>query len=45
VEQMMKILMVATAMVMIKCSAWKRRMRKTKLAQDKGEFDRAILFW
>ena len=25
--------------------AWKRRKRKIKWVQGKGEFDRAILFW
>jgi hypothetical protein len=31
--------------MMIKLWIWKRRKRKTKWAQGKGIFDRAILFW
>ena len=31
-------------MMMIKLQTWKRRKRKTKWAQDKGVFDRDILF-
>jgi hypothetical protein len=40
----MKIMVVMIAMVN-KCSGLEKRKRKTKWAQGKGEFDRAILFW
>ena len=44
-EQMEKVTVMVESMEMIKCSGWKRRKRKAKWAQGKGEFDRAILFW
>ena len=40
----MKIIIMVEAMEMIKLRTWKRRKRKTKWAQGKGIFDRAILF-
>jgi hypothetical protein len=33
------------AMVMIKCSSLEKKKEKNKKAQDKGIFDRSILFW
>jgi hypothetical protein len=45
-EQMDEDHVVVMAMVMIKCSDFgKRRKRKTKWAQGKGDIYRAILFW
>jgi hypothetical protein len=32
-------------MVMIKCSSSEKRKEKNKKAQDKGIFDRSLLFW
>jgi hypothetical protein len=41
----MKIMMMVVMAMVIKCSAWKKRKRKTKWAQGKGEIHRVILFW
>jgi hypothetical protein len=40
----MMIVLMVEAMVMIKCSKLGKEERKTKWAQGKGIFDRAILF-
>jgi lysophospholipid acyltransferase (LPLAT)-like uncharacterized protein len=45
VKQIVMIMMMAEAMVMIKCSSLEKKKEENKKAQGKGIFDRSFLFW
>jgi hypothetical protein len=41
----MKIMLIVVMVMVIKCSAWKRRMRKTKKLKGTVNLDRSFLVW